>query len=78
MDATSAPVNGNGVTAPIVDGPVNGNGHIAPAAEVHANGNGAAHVEPEISRVNGPLGIAAASLQGKVALVTGSGTYHMI
>jgi hypothetical protein len=40
----------------------------------HSNGNGHAHVEPAITTVNGPLGIGAASLQGKVALVTGSGT----
>jgi len=70
MDATNGhtPLNG--------DAPLNGhtNGQAVPAvAEVQAPANGHAHVEPEISRVNGPLGIGSASLQGKVALVTGSG-----
>jgi len=75
MDATNghaAPLNGE---APL-NGHSNGhsNGHEA-VAEVQAPtpANGHARVEPEITRVNGPLGIGSASLQGKVALVTGSG-----
>ncbi len=58
MDTTNGQAPANGHS--------NGNGHAAPA-------NGHAHVEPAITTVNGPLGIGAASLQGKVALVTGSG-----
>jgi len=73
-----APLNGltNGEAA--LNGQTNGhtNGHAAPAVpEVSAPApeNGSAHVEPEITRVRGPLGLASASLAGKVALVTGSG-----
>jgi len=69
MDTTngSAALNGNGHLAPedhVIDGPV---------VDAPVNGNGHARVEPAITTVNGPLGIGAASLQGKVALVTGSG-----
>ncbi|CZS97852.1 probable tetrahydroxynaphthalene reductase [Rhynchosporium graminicola] len=37
------------------------------------NGNAVTEEEPLISRIRGPLGIGSASLEGKVALVTGSG-----
>ena len=68
MDATNGHTNG--------EAPINGqtNGHAAPVApEVTAPANGTAHVEPEITRIRGPLGLGSASLAGKVALVTGSG-----
>jgi tetrahydroxynaphthalene reductase len=68
MEATNGHTNG--------EAPLNGhtNGHAAPAVpEVSAPANGSAHVEPEITRIRGPLGLGSASLAGKVALVTGSG-----
>lgn len=61
--ATNGELNG---TAPIIEAeaPIsNGNGHVDAVPEE----------TPLISRVRGPLGIGSASLQGKVALVTGSG-----
>ena len=82
MEATNghtngeAPLNGHTNGEAALNGQTNGhtNGHAAPAVpEVSAPANGSAHVEPEITRVRGPLGLASASLAGKVALVTGSG-----
>jgi hypothetical protein len=32
--------------------------------------------EGKYNQIPGPLGLASASLEGKVALVTGAGTYH--
>jgi tetrahydroxynaphthalene reductase len=78
MDATNGHINGeahmNGEAH--LNGHTNGhtNGHAAPVAEVPAPANGHAAVEPEITRIRGPLGLGSASLAGKVALVTGSGT----
>ncbi|CZT06473.1 probable tetrahydroxynaphthalene reductase [Rhynchosporium agropyri] len=40
---------------------------------LQGNGNAVTEEEPLISRIRGPLGIGSASLEGKVALVTGSG-----
>jgi hypothetical protein len=71
-----APLNGHTKDEAPLNGHSNGhsNGHAAPAVpEVSAPANGSAHVEPEITRVRGPLGLGSASLAGKVALVTGSG-----
>jgi tetrahydroxynaphthalene reductase len=75
-----APLNGHTNGEAALNGQTNGhtNGHAAPAvpevsAPAPAPENGSAHVEPEITRVRGPLGLASASLAGKVALVTGSG-----
>ena len=88
MEATNGHTNGeaplNGHTNGHTNGevPLNGqtnghtNGHAAPAVpevSAPAPANGSAHVEPEITKVRGPLGLASASLAGKVALVTGSG-----
>jgi tetrahydroxynaphthalene reductase len=78
MDATNGHINGeahmNGEAH--LNGHTNGhtNGHAAPVAEVPAPANGHTAVEPEITRIRGPLGLGSASLAGKVALVTGSGT----
>jgi tetrahydroxynaphthalene reductase len=88
MDATNghangeAPLNGhtngytNGNAAPVVtEVPVPTNGHAAPVvAEAPTPTNGRASTEPEITRIRGPLGLGSASLAGKIALVTGSGT----
>jgi tetrahydroxynaphthalene reductase len=77
MDATNGHTNGE--AAPLnghSNGAANGatNGHAAPVVpEVAAPANGSTHVEPEITRIRGPLGLGSASLAGKVALVTGSG-----
>jgi tetrahydroxynaphthalene reductase len=79
MDAINGYINGepplNGEPPMNVEIPMNGhnNGHTAPVAEVPAPANGHAAVEPEITRIRGPLGLGSASLAGKVALVTGSG-----
>ena len=59
----------NSHTVPEVQAPVvsnDTNAHAAAQAE-----------EPEITRINGPLGIGSASLAGKVALVTGSGMCYL-
>ncbi len=84
MDATNGHINGeapvNGETHMNGEAPLNGHangytiGHAAPVAEVPAPGNGHAAAEPEITRIRGSLGLGSASLAGKVALVTGSGT----
>ncbi|PMD40780.1 NAD(P)-binding protein [Hyaloscypha variabilis F] len=77
MDTTNGHTNGE--AAPLnshSNGATNGatNGHAAPVVpEVAAPANGSTHVEPEITRIRGPLGLGSASLAGKVALVTGSG-----
>lgn len=72
--ATNGELNG---TAPIIEAEAPISNGAAPVQAPISNGNGHVDAAPEetplISRVRGPLGIGSASLQGKVALVTGSG-----
>lgn len=72
--ASNGDSNGtNGQASSHIDVPIDAPVETRP----HANGNGASITAetPIISTVRGPLGIGSASLQGKIALVTGSGKY---
>lgn len=51
----------------------NGNGNVTETAPAPVATPAAPASTPSISTVRGPLGIGSASLQGKIALVTGSG-----